>query len=1144
MFKITLFRCSLAAVTVTSSILLSSCASSNRMMRLSPLRQSRHYDSLKSGGVKLTEKSIVQFDRPTGRNNFAERFDDRINIWPFLYKEGNFTSAMWPFIDMDPYGIAVRPFYNQEGNEYSVMFPLSAWNPVKGDGWAALYYWNRAQGMYGAAPFFHIKYDGDTFQKYFIFGGLLNHYSVNGENDFSFSLLNYIQSRNGTKSYNTFIPLYLYKTSSNSWSFWTMPTIYNSWREVKVHKSDELVKENHYTSTFLPLYYYQYNNDNNYWLWVLNSYYNRQDDNRAHAFMPLYLYNKAGDNSLLQILLWIQKDKKYFASRTLFPLWHCSYRKDNNDSYHVSPFYYYNSEGDTNKTLWILNYLYNRKGDQSDSMLFPLYFYGNNPEKQKEYLLVLGGLLGHYNLNKNQKSMSILNFYKDDDNHALIPIYWYNSENGKHLNVLGLSGLSYEHDQLQRLYVLPLFWYERDSLLWAFPYVGKQTDTEKHSGILPLYVYASSPNQDELLIYPLLSSFKTGKDYYSGNILFPFGGYDIKQNSSSSYFWPLYKYEHASNNYADANGLFVFKYVDCKYPSYNIFSSFSIDDYRKANIPLNKYFKQSSLLFGREEEVRQMLNYGTPELSTPHISPQNHNYTYRKKIFPFFTTTTKEQRWDFSKINAVTIKRINHIIFNIQNAELFEKDFQYYKDWTHDSNSSGLKATLKYRFQLELDIKKPVLIQLNSFRSTMAQRKNSSLIELKAILEENSCKIKDASKSEILKGLYDLQQTNSYDYTTEKSFLFPIAYWRHSTDAWAWWFAIAYANRDKSICYDPSQLSQMLDGNISKLPLNDSFNHGVFPLYFYSSEKNKTSLIIPALLSGYSSSKKEPDCGFPEKVFGQAMKESSLKSGEKTSGNWMILFKTESEYSDSVLPVPEKSSGKAITRADKQLFWLYNNWHEEYKYWDYEKVNQFELKKVMSAVATLIDLDYWQLIKETEKDKVFQASDYYRYKYNKKYKIKGPADLKAWVEKSKNDLKAGFKALEIENINIDDRNKLFSALIQLDKKYTVGSECGKTIIPLLYYRKYNKDRDYWNILLLLSDYEKEGKYSKFSILKYLLRIEQDKDLYSCDVFPFINYSSKKDNTSFSFLWRLLRVERENNSFKKLYLGFIPFYSRK
>ncbi len=1200
------------------------------MMRLSPFRENRHYSSLKDGGTNISRKSIKNFNRPKDRENFAARFENRINIWPFVYREGDFTSLMWPFADIDPYGVAIRPFYNQEGNEYSIMFPLSAWNPVNNNGWAAPYYWNRAKGFYGAAPFFHVKYNGDTFQEYLVLGGLLNHYSVNGKNNYSFSLLNYLQSRNGQRSFNTFIPLYLFKSKPNAWSFFMLPSFYvckakntssSLCNKNKTNTTAEI--DDRLIHTLLPLYYYNYSGYENYYFWLLNLYYNRHNDDLTHAFVPLYLYkkddkeqvlwilnflysqNKQGNGSMLfplylynnkadkEKLLWIlnfmyskkaqetgstlfplyfynNKDDKekllwilnFIYSKkgqetgsTLFPLYFYNnkddkekllwilnfiYSKNEQETGSILfPLYFYNNKVDKEKLLWILNFMYRQKGQETGNALLPLYFYNKNPEKHKEKFLILGGILSYFHKNDLQITMSILNFYKDNNNHAFIPIYWYNhSANKDNLNILGLSGLSHRQDKLQRLYALPLFWYERDSALWVFPYFQRSADSRYYNGILPVYLYKKTPSFKELLVYPLLCSFTSGKDYCSGNILFPFGGYSFKRNSSSSYFWPLYSYKQAQDQNVNASGPFVLKYVNSKYHSPALFNTFSSEDCKKAKVPANTRYAFDFLLYGYDEKKQHILNYGRHENFIPFTTRQNDNYMSRISVFPFFTTTRKEQRWDFSKINPDIINQINKIAAKIEIAEQFEKNFQYYKELTNHSSRNYLKRQLKDQFKLKLDINKPFLPQLNSYRKIMAERKKIAFADLKTIFERNSCKTHDTSKCEILKGLYNLQNANSYQYTTKEFEFFPVFSWKYSPDSWRWWFTIAYANRNKGQCYDQIHLNQIFDGKIKKLPSNDSFGHGVFPLYFYSSKPQKASLTLPAFLSWYNSKKIDPDCGFPERVFGDAMKQSGLKNGKEASAYWLLFCHTSSSSKDAILPMPTNYSNKVVTKSSDQFFWLYNNWSKQYKMWDYEKVKQQDIKEVMSSVAALIDLDYWNIEKLNSFPDLKVRSYSLGYKYRRK-KMK-PEERKRQIKITVSKLSAQLNKLGFKDIDLKDRTALFKALYELDKRYTVEARSGTTIIPLLYYRNYDRDKDYWNILLLLSDYKREKDYSKFAILKYLFRVEQDKQRYNCDVFPFINYSSRQDQSSFSFMWRLFRIEKQKGKVSKLYLGFIPF----
>lgn len=69
--------------------------------------------------------TVIDFERPP------------VNLWPLFYREGNMMSFLWPLIDIDPRGYAIRPFFNREDADYSILFPLSSWNTRTGD-WHAL----------------------------------------------------------------------------------------------------------------------------------------------------------------------------------------------------------------------------------------------------------------------------------------------------------------------------------------------------------------------------------------------------------------------------------------------------------------------------------------------------------------------------------------------------------------------------------------------------------------------------------------------------------------------------------------------------------------------------------------------------------------------------------------------------------------------------------------------------------------------------------------------------------------------------------------------------------------------------------------------------------------------------------------------
>jgi len=111
-----------------ASLFLISCASSERMMRVSP------------------------FESPSA--NSDNNFGNNVNLWPAYYRNQGFTSVCWPMIDHDAQGMAIRPFYNHDKDEYSILFPFSAWNPQKKDGWAFNTYWT--DDYCGSVPLFHL----------------------------------------------------------------------------------------------------------------------------------------------------------------------------------------------------------------------------------------------------------------------------------------------------------------------------------------------------------------------------------------------------------------------------------------------------------------------------------------------------------------------------------------------------------------------------------------------------------------------------------------------------------------------------------------------------------------------------------------------------------------------------------------------------------------------------------------------------------------------------------------------------------------------------------------------------------------------------------------------------------------------------
>ena len=163
-------------------ILIAGCASSDRMVRMSG-GVFDEYSVPKSSRIRSEkyQKMSREFSssRRANKMDVAGLDDTLVNIWPFFFRSNDYWSILWPFIDKDPYGFAIRPLYNHEGDDYSILFPLSAWNTADKHGWVTLFGWNSTgfglvpltwqwkDGLSGGAyytPLFIYKYDNNPLE--------------------------------------------------------------------------------------------------------------------------------------------------------------------------------------------------------------------------------------------------------------------------------------------------------------------------------------------------------------------------------------------------------------------------------------------------------------------------------------------------------------------------------------------------------------------------------------------------------------------------------------------------------------------------------------------------------------------------------------------------------------------------------------------------------------------------------------------------------------------------------------------------------------------------------------------------------------------------------------------------------------------
>ena len=130
------------------------CASSERMARLSG-GVVQEYSAPQDHRLRSMKYQAKTRKYAKKQGKFAEK--SLVNIWPFFYRSDSYFSILWPFVDFDPYGMAVRPFYNHEGDDYSILFPLTNWNTADKDGWALLAYWGPEK--FGIFPLAHHSFN-------------------------------------------------------------------------------------------------------------------------------------------------------------------------------------------------------------------------------------------------------------------------------------------------------------------------------------------------------------------------------------------------------------------------------------------------------------------------------------------------------------------------------------------------------------------------------------------------------------------------------------------------------------------------------------------------------------------------------------------------------------------------------------------------------------------------------------------------------------------------------------------------------------------------------------------------------------------------------------------------------------------------
>lgn len=414
-------------------VLLASCASSRRMLRVSPF----------SDG-----------------NDILNPNPQRTNLFPLYYKNGNINSALWPLMDWDKKGFAFRPLYNQEGSDYSILFPLSAWDSVSKDGWITSFYWDRDKS-FGMFPLFH---HGDDFSYYGPFWKEDESFGVFplfGKWDDGFNVLNYIQDDDS----KWFFPFAYHEKGERFW----FSEIYDWEKYSEGHSNHRILSllsqfefaDNKLKSSyFFPLWYQDKSENRKTFVSPL-IYSSSTKDSETFHVLPLWYSSSQKDEHMSGLLpLWFTASDKY-SYTTLTPLG--AFGKDSRDasSFMVTPLFGYGSSKDGNFSIKNLmgpvyiDYKNNKKA--FTSYLWPLYVHSKDAHEESWHLAYLFNKSNSRYGNNMPFSLLSLNSWQDEE-----------SERNDLYSLLGMfhSSSSTEKGESSKAHRLwPLYSYAEDHSL-------------------------------------------------------------------------------------------------------------------------------------------------------------------------------------------------------------------------------------------------------------------------------------------------------------------------------------------------------------------------------------------------------------------------------------------------------------------------------------------------------------------------------------------------------------------------------------------------------------------------------------------------------------------------------------------------------
>lgn len=315
----------------------------------------------------------------TGASSAAA--DDRINLWPLLYKEPGKLSILWPIYEKKPDGFAVRPLFGiwQNGREYDVLWPLGNFDGVAGEYRFFPFFWSK--GHFTAFPLiYHAKNDFTFVLPFMGTGG--------GSKRRFITILPPLYFRREGPAGRTDVlwPIFNVKTGSEE-KGWRVAPLFGSYRNDSGDRRFALYPIYHHSQSqgrrldwLFPLYARGSNGDSQ-WT-VLPGVFLRSGARGEGLFLtPLYGHGETSDGGWRNVLgpIYLHRWSKDGRSRTYDLMWPVFQRArgDSLDAFRFWPLFGHRRKGDASHifAVWPL-YWQGERRDLSTSyrVIFPIYW--------------------------------------------------------------------------------------------------------------------------------------------------------------------------------------------------------------------------------------------------------------------------------------------------------------------------------------------------------------------------------------------------------------------------------------------------------------------------------------------------------------------------------------------------------------------------------------------------------------------------------------------------------------------------------------------------------------------------------------------------------------------------------------------------